>query len=514
MTPGLLHETTIGSAVLAAREDCPDRVAIQCGRRRLTYAELVDAAAAFAGYLRSRGVDSGDRVGLWLPNGLTWVVAHLGIAFAGAVSVPISTRLTEREAGFVIAHSGSRVVLAAERFLGRDYAQEARHIVADLPAETAAAVVAADWNTDVLPRGRSETVADAQPDDAAVVQYTSGTTGRSKGCVLSHKSWTNNARLSAEIARVCPGMAVFTPSPFFHLFGSLTALMGAFSARATVITTPTFDAAAAIETIDQLGVRHMVAVPTVWLDIIAQAKGGQLRSLGGGVWGGGAFPRHTLEHAVHPEGYAWNLNAIYGMTEAPTLTQVRPDDDIDTKINTVGMPSPGVDLCIVDPKSGDELTRGETGEVWARGYNRMVGYLNEPQATAERLADSWIRTGDLGTLNADGYLEIVGRITDMVVTGGANVYASEVEDVIASMPNIALVGVVARSHERLGEVPVAFVTLRDGPSPTEHSVLAFCRQRLASYKLPRSVTVLANMPLTASGKIEKAALKALANGGN
>lgn len=514
MRAGVLRETTIGSAITTARDKCPDRLAIQCRQENLTYAELIEQATGLAGYLRGRGVATGDRVSLWLPNGLTWVVAHVATALAGGVSVPMSTRWTAYEAAFVIEHSGSRIVLAAEEFLGRHYAQETRDIVADLPSDNRPAVLAADWNAPVLSRSQLDNSSTVEPENAAVVQYTSGTTGRPKGCVLSHRTWTNNARLSAETAGVSPGMAVFTPSPFFHLFGSLTALMGVFSAEATLITTPTFEVAEAIATIDNFGVQHMVAVPTVWLDIIAAAKPDQLGSLLGGVWGGGSFPHHTLESASSSSGHGWNLNAIYGMTEAPTVTQVRCRDDMEKRIETVGRPTPGVELRIVDPVSHQELSPGKQGEIWTRGYNRMIGYLNDPQATADRFGDGWVRTGDLGTVDADGYLRIVGRMTDMIVTGGANVYANEVENVIASMPHVALVGVVPQSDERLGEVPTAFVTLRGDSSVSEQEVILHCRQRLAGYKVPRSVTFLPQMPLTGSGKIEKAALRALAKKGS
>lgn len=509
-----LRDTTIVSTVLDAAAQCPDRVAISCHGAELTYGQLVDHAQAFAGFLRSSGVGARDRVGLWLPNGLAWAVAHIATALAGGVTVPINTRLTAHEASYMMTHSDSRVIVAADTFLGRGYADEAREIVAQTSANPRPVVVATAWNAPGLPHAVPVRDSTAQPDDAAVVQYTSGTTGPSKGCILSHRAWTNNARLSAEIAGVAEGNPIITPSPFFHLFGSLTALMGAFSSKATLITTPTFDAEETVATIQKTGASHMVAVPTVWLDVLSTDKAHELTTLVGGVWGGGAFPNHALQSAVSPDGYGWDLNAIYGMTEAPTLTQVQPDDPLLAKTETVGRATPEVELRIVDPDSNEKVPAGETGEVRARGYNQMIGYLNDPEGTANRIVGGWIRTGDLGTLDEAGFLRIVGRITDMVVTGGANVYSSEVENVIASIPDVALVAVVARSDDRLGEVPVAFVTTRPASLISEQDVIDFCRTRLAGYKVPHAITFLPQMPLTASGKIEKVTLKALAEGGS
>lgn len=506
-----VRDTTVASVVLEAGAACPDRVAIQCRGAALTYRELVGLAAGFAGFLRGAGVCRGDRVGLWLPNGLAWVAAHIATAFVDGVTVPISTRSTAEEAAFVIAHSRSRVVVAANDFLGRNYADESRDGLT--PAAAArTTIVGATWNAPDLPVGRSVNAPACEPDHAAVVQYTSGTTGRPKGCVLSHRAWTNNARISAELSGVSSAGIVFTPSPFFHLFGSLTALMGALSAKATLVTTPTFDVEDTLASIQAAQADQMVAVPTVWLDLLASGKARQLRSLQGGVWGGGPFPTKDLERALSPEGAGWNLNAIYGMTEAPTLTQVRRDDPLFAKVGTVGRATPGVELRIADPESNDPVPHGATGEVRARGYNRMIGYLDDEQSTSDKFLDGWIRTGDLGAVDEHGFLRIVGRITDMVVTGGANVYASEVEDVIHKMTEIALVAIVARPHQRLGEVPVAYITTRGKARLTEEDVIAFCHARLARYKVPHSVILLDEMPLTASGKIEKVRLNALTEG--
>jgi fatty-acyl-CoA synthase len=347
----------------------------------------------------------------------------------------------------------------------------------------------------------------SDPDDAAVIIYTSGTTGTPKGCMLSHRAWTNNARFSMQRAGIGEGATVFSPSPFFHLFGSLSGLMGAMSVGASFSTCDVFRADECATAIHDQGVVHLVAVPTVWLDLMATVDPGDLPSLSGGFWGGGPFPRPQLERALARDGFGWNMQAVYGMTEAPTLTQVAPEDPELAKLETVGRATAGVELRIVDPATQTVVDTLSKGEIQARGYNRMLGYLGKPEATAERFDGDWIRTGDVGYLDEHGFLRVTGRITDMIVTGGANVYAREVEDVLSGAPGVMLAVVVAADDERLGEVPVAWVQRVAGGSVDEQALAAHCRQRLAKYKVPRRFLIVDELPLTAGGKVHRAELR-------
>jgi acyl-CoA synthetase (AMP-forming)/AMP-acid ligase II len=501
-------DTTIASVVAEQAATRRDRAAITCGDASLTFGELHTAAQSFGAWMVSRGVAPGDHIALWLPNGLAWVVAQLAAAQAGAVTVPISTRLTTAEAAYIVGHARARLIVVVAEFLARNYGEEARQIAARLDRVPALDLLVVDSDGTNFPQVvNAHELPGSRPDAPAVVLYTSGTTGRPKGCVLSHRAWTNNARLSALLADIGGDDVVFSPSPFFHLFGSLTALMGSLSVGACLVTTPTFHAATAAEVIATTAATHLVAVPTVWLDLMAPHLAPYLGGLRGGRWGGGSFPRRALEHALAPNGLALRLDAIYGMTEAPTLTQARAGDSPASRLDTVGGPTPGVDLRIVDSESGREAKPGAIGEIAMRGYCRALGYLRDPGAMSDRVTDGWLRTGDLGTLDAEGCLRVTGRLTDMLISGGANVYAREVEEAVLEMDHVALVAVVPRVDPRLGEVPVAWVAINgDAAAGAEEAVIAHCRSRLAPYKVPRTVFIVPELPLTASGKIHKARL--------
>jgi acyl-CoA synthetase (AMP-forming)/AMP-acid ligase II len=507
VAPPAIQDSTIESVLRARAETDAARVGVRSGAISISYGEIVREAEQFARWLVHEGVEPGGRVALWLPNGVPWVNAHVGIAMAGAVCVPVSTRLVEREVAYILAHSESRVLVTATRFLSRDYAAEARTLASKRPQMT---VVPIDPDSGQLPaRTGHGPLPGCASDDAAMVQYTSGTTGFPKGCMLSHRAWTNNARLSAEVAGLTTDDVIFSPSPFFHLFGSLTGLMGAFAVGAPFITMPKFDAVACVRTIKSLRVTRLVAVPTMWLDIMSSAEPSDVGSIWGGLWGGAGFPRSALERAM--DLYGWNLQAVYGMTEAPTLSQVRPDDSREQKLESVGRATPHIELRIVDPGTNSDVPLGEVGEIWARGYNRMLRYLDDPAATEARLHGDWLRSGDLGQVDRMGYLRVVGRLTDMIVVGGANVYAREVEDVLTGMAGVALAAVVGRDDSRLGEVPVAWVVSSGTTELDAPAVLAHCKLHLAAYKVPREVYVVPHIPLTASGKIHKAQLREWAN---
>jgi acyl-CoA synthetase (AMP-forming)/AMP-acid ligase II len=335
--------------------------------------------------------------------------------------------------------------------------------------------------------------------------YTSGTTGVPKGCLLSHRAWTNNARFSAESAQLTPSDVVYTASPFFHLFGSLTALMGSAEVGASVITDSVFDVDAMLRRIAGDGVTRLIAVPTVWLDLIAESPH-SLGSLEGGLWGGASFPSSALEKAL--DSYGLNLNPVYGMTEAPTVSQGRPDDTRVAKLTTVGSPTPLVEVEI-EGEGQDEAN--VPGEILVRGYNTMLGYFKDEAATAARWRDGWFRTGDLGVIRPSGHLVVMGRITDMIISGGANIYAREIENVVLDIPGVAMAAAVAKDDERLGEVPMVWVVRDRAANLDAKAVIAHCREQLAAYKVPRQVNFIEKLPLTASGKVHKAALREMAN---
>ena len=393
MTSAAILDTTIDSSF--TRSDLVGgRAVVRCGEAVTTYDEIATAAKGFAAWLVKEGVARHDRVALWLPNGIAWVMAHVGVAAAGAVCVPVSTKLTTREAAFILRHAEVAAVVTTAEFLGRRYAEEARGILEAAGRPTPIVVVDG---------------ARSQPDDGAMLIYTSGTTGVPKGCLLSHRAWTNNARLSAQAAQLEATDVVYTPSPFFHLFGSLTALMGAAGVGASFVTDRVFDVDLMRRQLADSRATWLVAVPTVWLDLMAATEPGRLGSLRGGLWGGAGFPRSALERAI--DSFGLNLNPVYGMTEAPTVSQGWPDDDRDEKLATVGKPTPNVEVRIGDGSSGGETP----GEILVRGYQTMLGYYKDDAATAIRWSNGWFRTGDLGEIRPTGHLVAIGRITDMII---------------------------------------------------------------------------------------------------
>jgi HIP---CoA ligase len=504
MPRAAIVDTTIDASFMR-----PDLVGgrgrVQCGDAMATYDDIATAARGFAAWLAGKGVRPHDRVALWLPNGLAWVIAHVGVAATGAVCVPVSTKLTTHEASYILRHAEVAAVVTVAEFLGRSYADEAVEILEAAGELKPMAVV--NGENGQLPSRSGAEVSRSRPDDAAMLIYTSGTTGVPKGCLLSHRAWTNNARLSAESAQLTSVDVVYTPSPFFHLFGSLTALMGAVAVGASLVTDRVFDVGVAMKRIAARRATRMVAVPTVWLDLMAAAEPGRIGSLEGGLWGGAGFPAPALEKAI--DVFGLNLNPVYGMTEAPTVSQGQPTDTREEKLTTVGRPTAMVDVGI----SSDHGPAGTEvlGEILVRGYNTMLGYFKDEAATVARWRDGWLCTGDLGMIRATGHLVAMGRITDMIISGGANIYAREIENVILDMPGVAIAAAVAKNDPRLGEVPVVWVVLERLADLDAAAVITRCRDQLASYKVPRQIHFVDRLPLTASGKVHKAALREMAN---
>lgn len=503
-----MQATTIAATTIDASFMRPDLVTgrggVRCGDAEATYDEVASAAQGFAAWLAGEGVRPHDRVALWLPNGLAWIVAHVGVAATGAVCVPVSTKLTTREATYIFHHAEVAAVVTVNEFLGRSYSGEARDILETAGARPIAVV---DSENGRLPSQSGAEVCRSRPDDPAMLIYTSGTTGVPKGCLLSHRTWTNNARLSAHSAQLTQSDVVYTPSPLFHLFGSLTALMGAVEVGASFITDRVFDIDVMLKRIAAGRATRLVAVPTVWLNLMAAANSRGLGSLEGGLWGGAPFPASALEKAI--DSFGLNLNPVYGMTEAPTVSQGRPTDTRAEKLSTVGKPTPMVEVTI----RGDEGPGGAEipGEILIRGYNTMLGYFKDEAATAARWRDGWFSTGDLGVIRSTGHLVTMGRITDMIISGGANIYAREIENVILDIPGVAMAAAVAKDDPRLGEIPVVWVVLERAAKLESATVLARCREQLASYKVPRQVLFVDRLPLTGSGKVHKAALREMAN---
>jgi long-chain acyl-CoA synthetase len=491
----------------------PDHPAIIFEQESVTYRELWLRARRYAAALRQRGVGPGDRVALLLPNGLEFPPAYFGALALGAVVVPVHALLKAREIEYVLRDSNARVLVCAGALLVEGGA-------AAQAAEVPLLTVRADESTDA-PRldvlARQVEPIDRQvlrePDDIAVILYTSGTTGRPKGAMLTQLNIIMNVSvgmLSPFDFR--PGDVLFGCLPLFHIFGQIPGMLTCFHAGATMVLTARFDAASALDLMVTHGCTVFMGVPTMYLALLdAAARDPRRPALDRAFSGASALPLTVLEE--FQKTFGCQIYEGYGLTEtSPVVTFNQRAWPI--KPGTVGLPIWGVEVQIAraDLESRIELQpAGTVGEIVVRGHNVMAGYLNRPEATAEVMVDGWFRSGDLGMLDEDGYLSVVDRKKDLVLRGGYNVYPREVEDELVRHPAIAQVAVIGVPHDRYGEEVCAVVIARPGVAPDDRlaeEIIAWSRERLAAYKYPRRVEFLDEFPLGPSGKVLKRRLVA------
>ena len=473
----------------------PARTAIQHDARRIDYRGLRDAALHLAGALRARGVQPGDRVALALSNGIEAAIAWYGIWRAGAAVVPLNAQARERDFVPWLRHSGARLLLHAA---GHGDAEQAACIAGvptlmpDMAATPDDAFAGAD-----LP------MPDA--DMLAAILYTSGTTGAPKGVALSHRNLAANAAAIIDYLQLGHDDSTVSVLPFHYAYGaSVLHTHLAVGARVVLEDNFVFPHLVA-EALARERATGFPGVPSTFALLLERGRLEQydLSSLRYLTQAGGAMaPALTRRvHAAFPQA---RLFVMYGQTEASArLTRLVPER-LDDKLGSVGTPIDGVEIR-VRRGDGSDAAPGESGEVWARGDNVMTGYWNAPEATAATLVDGWLRTGDLGYLDADGFLWLAGRRSDMIKTGAHRVHPQDVEEVIAELPGVREVAVTGVDDALLGQVVAAFL-VRDGDVPNEMAVKAHCRQRLASYKIPKQVAFVAELPRTASGKVRRAAL--------
>jgi|GEM_PF-3427518 len=498
-------DATIHSTIINQADERPNSVAISSFADQLTFIELVAASEKFAQVLIERGIGKSDRVAVWVPNSTTWAVVQNAISLVGAECVLVSTRATVTEAKYIVEHSEAVAIIAVESFLQRRYAHEAATILADL-GRSNGAVIGVGMTTSQLPAPKGQhSLSGAAPDQAAAWLYTSGTTGTPKATAITQRVWVNNARLTASRVGITGDDRIYSACPMFFAFGSMTAMMGAFTTGASFYTSPTFNVGEATTGLERCRASWFIGVPTMWIDLVATVQRGQLRDLRGGISGGAPIPAAVIEQLLDPAGWALNMTTLYGMTEAPGISVIADSDPFEKRITTVGRPGPHIEVRIVD-ESGADVQTGTVGQIVTRGYHTTSGYLRNAEATRQLFRDGWLQTGDLGEMDEDGYLCIRGRITDMMLVGGSNVYAKEVEDVIQRIRGVTRVAVVGKPHERLGEIPIAWIQPSDGVTLDRAEITAQCRSSLAAHKVPREIYFTADMPLTGSGKIRKSEL--------
>ena len=505
--------TTIPAAVASAAREFGDAEAVaEPGGGRLSYRELHERAGEVARALIADGIAPGDRVAVWCPNTTAWVLAALGSLTAGATLVPVSTRFTGAEALDVISRSGCRALFVDDGFLGVDRLAALRAAASEEPEQGGSlaglAVVVrvggADWKSFVerklasLRPYAAARAAAVSPEDVSDILFTSGTTGRSKGAMSSHRSALSVARAWAEHAGLTEGDRYLVVNPFFHSFGLKAGILACLVSGAVMVPLPVFDAAAVMLVIETERITVLPGAPTIYQAILDHPERDRfdLSSLRLAVTGAANVPTALVERMSRELSFRVVLTA-YGLTEAVVATMCRPGDAPDIVAGTCGRPAAGFELRIA-----------ETGEVQLRGPNMMLGYLDDPVATAEAIdPDGWLHTGDVGRLDAAGYLTITDRLKDMYICGGFNVYPAEVEQVLARLDGVADSAVVGVPDDRLGEVGRAYIVGQVGRGLSQDAVMDFCRQRLANYKVPRQVMFRDALPRNPSGKVLKRLLR-------
>ena len=502
---------TIPAVVAWAAREFGDTEALAdpgSGGARLSYRELGSRVGAVAAALIDRGLAPGDRVAVWAPNTCEWVLAALGTLGAGGVLVPVSTRFTGAEALDVIGRSGARVLFVAEDFLGVDRLGALRAAAASaggglerlgLVVRMPGAWEAFERRGARVPSARAdERAAAVRPGDVADIMFTSGTTGRSKGAMTSHDRTLGVAQAWAECTGLTARDRYLVVNPFFHTFGYKAGILACLVSGAALVPQPVFDARAAMALIEAERITVLPGAPTLYQTILDHPDRGSsdLSSLRLAVTGAADVPVALVERMRRELNFETVLTG-YGLTEAVVATMCRPGDPPEVVAATSGRAAAGFEVRI-----------GGDGEILLRGPNLMLGYLDDPSATAAAIdGDGWLHTGDAGRLDAAGNLSITGRIKDMYLCGGFNVYPAEVEQVLARLDGVAESAVIGVPDPRLGEVGRAFLVPRPGSVLAEADVLAFCRGRLANYKLPRQVIFRDALPRNPSGKVLKRVLR-------
>jgi acyl-CoA synthetase (AMP-forming)/AMP-acid ligase II len=478
---------TIPEMVLSSAARFGDAEAVVDGPLRLTFTEVVERIRCAAGAFAELGAQKGDRVAIWAPNSAEWMIAAFGLLTAGGVLVPVNTRFKAEEAADIIGRSAAKAVLIQKGFLGLDYSAPAGVPVIDLKS---------DFLSSGSPFSR-----DVRGEDISDVIFTSGTTGRPKGVMMNHRQ---NLRLYAEwceLADLRQGDRYLMVNPYFHTFGYKAGLIASFTRGATMVPVPVFDVDRVVELIAAERITMLPGPPTLYHSLLAVEDKSKLATLRAGVTGAADIPVELVRR-VHEELPFETLATGYGLTEAGTVTLSRPGDSFEDIATTAGLACDGVEISIA-----------HDGEVLVRGYTVMQGYLDDPVATAEAIdAVGWLHTGDLGTLDDAGRLRIVGRKKDMFIVGGFNAYPAEIEGFLLEHPGVAQAAVVGVPDERLGQVGKAFIVLKDVAQDGRTTVsadelIAWSRDRMAGFKVPRFVEFLHELPLNATGKVMKDRLR-------
>ena len=505
-----LLDTTVGDLLRAAAAEVPGRLALVEGspepaaRRAWTYAELLAVAERTARALLTRFAP-GERIAVWAPNCPEWMLLQHGVSLAGMVLVTVNPALRARELRYVLEQSQAAGIFFAGAYRGFDMAGAVASLRADLPG-LREAIPFSEWDTFVTSGDPTVALPPVQPDDPAQIQYTSGTTGFPKGAILHHRGVVNASRFVALGSGVQDGGVWVNAMPMFHIGGGTLTELGTIAQRGTYVLLPGFDPALVLDLIEAYRGTIMLAVPTMLLALLEQPglAARDLSSLQTVMSGAAVVPAALVRRATQTFGCRFTI--VFGQTELHgVISQTQLDDTAEDQSQTIGRPLPQVEVKIADPVTGEVMPVGQVGEICARGYQTMLGYFGMPAETAAALdGDGWLRTGDLAAMDGRGYLTITGRLKDMIIRGGENIYPREIEDVLFAHPDVSEVAVVGLADEKWGERVAAVIRPADPAHPPSPEALRdYCRAGLASFKAPAEWFFVAEYPMTASGKIQK-----------
>ena len=510
----LLGET-IGQNLRRTVERFPDREALVVPYQgyRATYRQLWEQVGLVAQGLLARGVKKGDRVGIWSPNRHEWVLVQYATARIGAILVNVNPAYRAHELEHVLKQSGTSFLVIARGFRQANYVEMVREVVQRCPMHRETLVIDDEWRQ-LLEEGRragagalDERERTLDPDDPINIQYTSGTTGFPKGATLSHHNILNNGFFIGEALRYSEQDRVCIPVPLYHCFGMVLGNM-AITTHGGCMIYPgeSFEPGTVLRTVQEERCTSLYGVPTMFIAELEHPdfKKTDFSSLRTGIMAGSPCPIEVMKR-VQSEMHMPEVTICYGMTEtSPVSTQSAVDDPLDKRVSTVGRVHPHVEVKIVDPTTGRVVSRGVTGELCTRGYSVMLGYWEDAASTRQAIdAGRWMHTGDLATMDDEGYVNIVGRIKDMVLRGGENIYPREVEEFLYTKPEIADVQVIGVPDIKYGEELMAWVKLRPGASLTADELRAFCKGKIATYKIPRYWKFVDAFPMTVTGKVQK-----------
>lgn len=517
---------TIGETLDEAVRRFADRPALIVRHQsvRLSYAEFAAAADDFAAGLLALGLDRGDRIGVWSPNNAEWVIAQFATARLGLILVNINPAYRTSELEYVLNKVGARALVLAKSFKTSDYVGMVRALGSDRLPKLEHLIVIGDEPIDGMRRfgevaalATNELRAKAcaigaalSPDDPINIQFTSGTTGFPKGATLTHHNIVNNGRFVAARQRFTEEDRLCIPVPLYHCFGMVMGVLGCVThGAAMVFPDEAFEPASVLDAVEQERCTALYGVPTMFIAELDHPsfEGRDLSSLRTGVMAGAPCPEPVMRRVIADMNMR-EVTICYGMTEtSPVSFQSMPDDDLGKRVSTVGRIHPYVEVKIVDA-DGKTVPRGTQGELLTRGYSIMRGYWNDPEKTREAIDEAgWMRTGDLAIMDEDGYCRITGRVKDMIIRGGENVYPREVEEFLYRHPAVQDVQVFGVPDEKYGEEVCAWIRLRAGAAIVEDDIRAFCKGEIAHYKIPRYVRFVDDYPMTVTGKIQKFAMR-------